>query len=1450
MNKFMNVVGFVLLLLFSINSYADTASVPECNAVFPDGVQSNSNGGSITFEWSARVTGSPDGILATKKLTDNSGGTSCDTRACGKSGSSADSMQYNTFPNNNNDLRLNYRDTGTTYPGDFDDIYLHTESTLTVTAGDYRIRGDLYLNTRAKIIIKGGGVVRLLVKGKLELETGAEINKGGSASRLIIYTRDDLKMKSGSSITGFVYSEKDVTLYHTSVINGALSGKKVKLNSSSSTVNFLAGEQASADFGSLCGGGDIAPPPPPDEVDAGSCEAIFPDGAQSHSAKGEVKFEWGAQVVNSPDNILASVKIEDNSGGVSCVSTTCTPSYTSSQSIDFDDFSSGGSDIKPGYQESLSLSPGSYKNIELDSRAVLTLQSGDYYLSESLKMKWASSIILPASGTTRLFIKKKFESDGSAFINAGGNADQLLVIAGEDIKLKSQDKAVGFFYARDEVELGHKTSVTGALSGEEVKLKSAQVKVYYDAEAQERADFGDICGGPAPPESLSPQLEYRFDELSWNGSSDEVEDSSNSGIDGTAINGADTESTGKVCRAGRFDGTNQYINVPDLSDHLNGTASLSFWIKTTQKGDNTAWRAPGVSGVEQSGGTDDIFWGWLDKTGHIGIAVGNANETKSKTAINNGSWHHVVLTRDTQAGEYKIYIDGEPDASGSIASGTIGPEYSGLGRVRNTSSRTAPKYFNGALDELLVFDDVLGDEQVNQIYQYQSDNKRWDGSVALCELESIVDHYAITTVSPALTCEASPVTVTAYDASGNPVAPEAGTTLTLSASQAIDGWSLNTGGGSFSAPDQYTFDGTETSVVFNLTRTTATTSPIDLDVTDGTVTEPDTGGDQDQPVVFADASFRFYADGTQNAIGPQISGKSNTLAPGAQSISLQAIHTDPTTGRCAALTTVGPVNLGFAYGCTNPSSCAISNNGLQLNSTPIDEGALSNSAAFETVQLTFDSSGSAPLTLNYQDAGQIELYVSADLAVPGASGLARVQGNSNSFVVKPAGLCVQASATGVDASCVAEDASCSVFVAAGTAFDLSLSGRQWGGSGDTDYCDNGLTPNFTLSNIALSHTLIAPAAGDAGNLGVSGASITTGGQVQINNQSVDEVGVFSITATPPAYLGESLAAVDSQAIGRFYPDHFELDSTESRVDAACSSADAFSYMGEVFALHFMAQAKNSANNTTVNYRDDFVKLDASSGSLSAGAVQAGTNLSARLVGTSGNLLTDSSFTWVAGEGEVLTPLRFQRQSSVDGPYDALALGVKFNDADGVALAASVLDLDVAGSGNEYAKLDDTRIRFGRLWLSNSYGPETAVLKQTLTAQYFDGSTFVQNSLDGCSPLVAGALSLQVVDDDTSPDDSLSLAAGLLTDIVIDDGKTDATIINTTLVAGASEIRFGEGTNGVPGAGNTASILTTVTAPTWLQFDWDANGSHDNNPGGSATFGRYRGHDRIIYWLEQ
>jgi hypothetical protein len=208
--------------------------------------------------------------------------------------------------------------------------------------------------------------------------------------------------------------------------------------------------------------------------------------------------------------------------------------------------------------------------------------------------------------------------------------------------------------------------------------------------------------------------EYQMNESVWNGTAGEVKDSIGSN-DGTAQNGT-AVTTGINGNGGLFDGTDDYIELANELSVLRGTGSLSVWIKTTQTGDDTMWRAPGITGIEEAGGGDDVFWGWIDASGHIGMTYANESATKSTTAINDNEWHHAVFTRDSATGEVVVYIDGVEEARETRASGTVSTNrtFTSIGRIEDTGG--TPEYFKGSMDEVEIFDTVLTPDEVKALY--------------------------------------------------------------------------------------------------------------------------------------------------------------------------------------------------------------------------------------------------------------------------------------------------------------------------------------------------------------------------------------------------------------------------------------------------------------------------------------------------------------------------------------------------------------------------------------------------------------------------------------------------------------------------------------------------------------------------------------------------------------
>jgi len=170
-----------------------------------------------------------------------------------------------------------------------------------------------------------------------------------------------------------------------------------------------------------------------------------------------------------------------------------------------------------------------------------------------------------------------------------------------------------------------------------------------------------------------------------------------------------TWTSGKIGNALSFDGTNDYVEVPD-SDNLDvsNEITVEVWLKTSASQDNgdgiivkgtpftyllQAWDGKINPGVFISDGT----WcgsGWLS--------------TKS---VFDGSWHHLALTFDGT--DQKFYIDGILDTTKACS-----------GQIRTNDANLylgwrpdGNYYFNGIIDEPRIWNIALTSDQIQSIYQ-------------------------------------------------------------------------------------------------------------------------------------------------------------------------------------------------------------------------------------------------------------------------------------------------------------------------------------------------------------------------------------------------------------------------------------------------------------------------------------------------------------------------------------------------------------------------------------------------------------------------------------------------------------------------------------------------------------------------------------------------------------
>jgi hypothetical protein len=119
---------------------------------------------------------------------------------------------------------------------------------------------------------------------------------------------------------------------------------------------------------------------------------------------------------------------------------------------------------------------------------------------------------------------------------------------------------------------------------------------------------------------------------------------------------------------GVFDGTANEAFPPSVQNDM----TLSLWLQTSTPGTGTEG-APWLEGSAlldgESGGPVNDY-GWTLLGSHVAFGVGNPDTTfDSKTAVIDGKWHHLAVTRDNTTGTVILYLDGMSDGGGKGAAG-------------------------------------------------------------------------------------------------------------------------------------------------------------------------------------------------------------------------------------------------------------------------------------------------------------------------------------------------------------------------------------------------------------------------------------------------------------------------------------------------------------------------------------------------------------------------------------------------------------------------------------------------------------------------------------------------------------------------------------------------------------------------------------------------------------
>lgn len=186
-------------------------------------------------------------------------------------------------------------------------------------------------------------------------------------------------------------------------------------------------------------------------------------------------------------------------------------------------------------------------------------------------------------------------------------------------------------------------------------------------------------------------------------------DSSGNNFNG-AWNGNATSATGKFGRGVGLDGVNDYLTVGNSASLQLTTFTIAFWVKV----DTLISQWNNIINKEANSSTNRNYVIYIhNPSGHVVGSTsfsGLQRDISSNTPINDNAWHHVVY--QVGNGKHQIFVDGQ--LKNSI--NTTGTPNTPPNGIRMGTDQLGNSDFDGTLDEFRIYNRMLTDYEVSQLY--------------------------------------------------------------------------------------------------------------------------------------------------------------------------------------------------------------------------------------------------------------------------------------------------------------------------------------------------------------------------------------------------------------------------------------------------------------------------------------------------------------------------------------------------------------------------------------------------------------------------------------------------------------------------------------------------------------------------------------------------------------
>ncbi|MCD6522786.1 MAG: LamG domain-containing protein [Candidatus Diapherotrites archaeon] len=240
-------------------------------------------------------------------------------------------------------------------------------------------------------------------------------------------------------------------------------------------------------------------------------------------------------------------------------------------------------------------------------------------------------------------------------------------------------------------------------------------KIEWLVDGEVKATYDEDITSVTPIEFLSHDLYGDANLVSYwrfEGNANDEKGLNNGTVDGA------TQTTGMFGNAYYFDGSNDRIYMQDSTSLRLQNFTIAFWMKPAielDKSGTNQW----FFIVDKMGGSTNgyhISYHKGSSYGQLSYRLGDGSSQNAvvfSTTFHKDTWYHIAYTYDHS--NRIIYINGE---EAHRTPTTFNPTYDTKAVTIGRRTEYAQYYFNGTIDDFVIFDRALSEDEIKKIYAY------------------------------------------------------------------------------------------------------------------------------------------------------------------------------------------------------------------------------------------------------------------------------------------------------------------------------------------------------------------------------------------------------------------------------------------------------------------------------------------------------------------------------------------------------------------------------------------------------------------------------------------------------------------------------------------------------------------------------------------------------------